>query len=87
MKGYIYTILCPDDYFYIGSTININNRISSHKYSHVLHIKNIGLDNCSIFVNEVEYSSKNELQKLEAEYIKEFIYNKKCLNKNVPKVK
>jgi len=85
MKGYIYTILCPDEYFYIGSTKNIDNRIQTHRYSDVLHIRNIGVDNCSIFVEEVECASKNELKKFEAELIKEHIHNEKCLNKNIPR--
>lgn len=89
LEGKIYKILCPDNYFYIGSTCqSLQRRLWNHKCTCKgklkSHIDKIGWDNIKIVLLE-EYScnSRQELFKKETEYIEKYIENKFCLNMNM----
>lgn len=89
-NGKIYYILCNDNYYYIGSTINnINKRLSYHKQCSnrfpnrriYKHIHSIGWDNVNIEVLE-EYPCNNikELHERENYHIKQYLDDEYCLN-------
>ena len=89
--GYIYKLICSDNYYYIGSTENtLNQRLSQHKsdskrFSNKKlynYINKIGWENVKIeLIEKIEFTYKKDLIKKENEYIKQNISNNLCLNK------
>lgn len=86
-----------DDYFYIGSTIQLlKTRLSQHKYnttnrkedsknrSSFNHFHKVGVNNLRIECLErcTNINSEEDLKKREDFYISQHINNKKCLNSN-----
>ena len=89
--GVIYKIVCKDNYYYYGSTTNMENRIKNHKYHSQIytfiplysHINTIGWDNVKFeIIEEYPCNTKIDLLKREDEYIKKAIESKEilCLN-------
>jgi hypothetical protein len=77
MKGYIYILVCETGKTYYGSTFNAEKRKQKGWYK----------SSCRDFINptfsiieEVEVESKQELWKLENEYIRA---NPECVNRNI----
>ena len=92
-NGKIYRIVCPNNYCYIGSTINeLNYRFRLHKhhskrndsplyrYLNTIDISNVKIE----LVENYPCNTMEELRQKETEYIKkEKLNNINCLNKNV----
>lgn len=88
----IYVLQCVDNYYYIGSTINdpryrfSNHKKDSEKYPHRAvyeHINAIGWPNVQLQVVEAfPCDTKEELYRLEDEYVKESLADPYCLNHN-----
>jgi len=94
--GKIYKLVCPNYYFYIGSTITtLNSRFSKHKCDSrtvnskvYIYFNKIGWDNVKIqLIEELNINSREELLFKEAEYIKNNVNNEKCLNTTIPIIK
>ena len=90
-NGKIYKIICPDDYFYYGSTsTSMKKRKSWHKnrckngYGQDKLYNHLNLwdweDITFSVIEEYSCSSRKELTSREDEYLKENILNPKCLN-------
>jgi len=89
----IFIIKCPDDYFYIGSTVNatLSDILSDFKYESkykksklYTHINSIGWDNINIeLLEEFPSLTKKELILRQNEYIYNR-YTNKCLNTQTP---
>ncbi len=81
MKGLIYKLVC-DDEVYIGSTVDLKNRMRVHRrdakrhperrvYKHIN--ENGGWDNVKVeIIDEVECESKDEMRLMEGDYIREY---------------
>jgi len=88
MIGYIYLITCPKDYYYIGSTVNYDLRISQHQNAldnksnsnlyHQMRKLNYNIIE-SIILEVVEVSDRKELFEKEEKTIFDYASDK-CLN-------
>ena len=83
MNGIIYKIKCLEtDEFYIGSTFNLNQRISRHKSLRYSSREIIKRNNYKIFIlDEREYSNNLSLKLIENLYILVGKKTKRCVNK------
>jgi hypothetical protein len=89
-NGKIYALMCDDEYFYVGSTINeLNYRLRDHKqhskkFPHrkvYAHINELGWDSVSIqLLEKFSCKSRNELLEKENEYISSLLNLEGCLN-------
>jgi GIY-YIG catalytic domain len=90
MRGYIYCILDPDGYYYIGSTFNLTSRLQGHKMSvqgkgkqqkcHK-HFEISGWENLVITTfEEPEVNDRNELYEIEEKYLSDCKEDPLCLN-------
>ena len=83
MFGIIYKIKCLEtDEFYIGSTFNLNQRISRHKSLRYSSREIIKINNYKIFILvEREYSYNLSLKLIDNLYILVGRKTKRCVNK------
>jgi len=94
-RAKIYKLYCDDGHYYFGSTIAhyLCKRIAGHKsdgqkesFKHNKlhsHINRIGWDRVKIIlVEEIDYTTKDDLRRKENEYIVKALADPLCLNHN-----
>ena len=93
ITGKIYKIICPDNYFYIGSTKKtLEERLRNHKstykinktkfYNHIISNNFNWNDIKIILLEEIKFQNKQELFELENKYIKKYENDILNLNSN-----
>lgn len=96
-KASIYRIVCDDGKFYVGSTIvSLKTRFGQHKravenggtaklYRHMRELGGADKARIELVATDLGVSTRDELLKIEDEYIREALKSKMCLNRNKPR--
>lgn len=96
-KSAIYRIVCDDGKFYVGSTIvPLNVRFGQHRravenggtaklYRHMRAIGGADKAHIELVADNLGISTRDELLKIEDEYIRIALKDKMCLNRNKPR--